>query len=620
MKHEPLISFITPTYNHEKYIGKCIESVLNQRYPYVEQIIVDDGSTDGTGEIASSVDDPRVKYFRQENKGVGRLDETYNFALSKAKGDIIAILEGDDYNYRNRATMHALAMKDPSVIISWGVTERWKERLYLGTVPVYPSQFEHISDNEFIRLMFLSCIPAANTAAIRKDALLKIGGFQHGEYYTDYPTWLALLPYGKIKFSNEIVSVWGVHDDSYTMRLGGKAKPHLDALKYYEKMPDWIKNLVTPSEIRQSWKKSYLYRDAIAIFQRTLQRTAGIRKMWTAMAIALYKSRSTFAIPTSLEICVTPACNIRCKYCMREQFTPPGKPMTLETLQYILSRMPYIGDICIQGLCEPFLNPELPAMVRWLKTNGYRIALTTNGTIPIKDMEMLRYVDDMVFSIDTNNQETFTYLRGGAKLDKVMENLENVIKYKKEHNLGQCDNPPIHINSVITRKNIDQMTGLFEMLEPYADDLTYVMVDPISRPDYQTFEAPLALSYEEFGKSLDEIKEATLNFRLNILGFDWMLKPSYDWDRCPLSWWAMWIEPNGDAYFCYDYRRVLGNVISEEPLRVWNSDVARDFRRRLLSPNPPIEQCKTCNFARKGWQPDGEYLEKQGKVKYDIEK
>ena len=81
-----LVSIITPTYNHEKFIGKCIESVLAQSYPHWEQIIVDDGSNDGTEEIVASYNDERIKYIKQENKGIWRLKETYNKALKNSNG------------------------------------------------------------------------------------------------------------------------------------------------------------------------------------------------------------------------------------------------------------------------------------------------------------------------------------------------------------------------------------------------------------------------------------------------------------------------------------------------------------------------------------------------------
>lgn len=88
-----LISIITPTYNHEKYISDCILSVQQQTYSNWEMIIVDDGSTDNTFQVANEIAkiDNRIRLYTQKNIGVFRLGETYNFALSKAEGKYIAI-------------------------------------------------------------------------------------------------------------------------------------------------------------------------------------------------------------------------------------------------------------------------------------------------------------------------------------------------------------------------------------------------------------------------------------------------------------------------------------------------------------------------------------------------
>ena len=336
--------------------------------------------------------------------------------------------------------------------------------------------------------------------------------------------------------------------------------------------------------------------------------------LWARRARSLYKHRKLTAVPTNLGVCMTNQCNIRCKYCMRQQFKPPEGKITLDMMKSLLKRMPYIRGVCIMGLCEPLLNDELPDIIRWLKDEGhYGVSLTTNGTVTINDdiLDALTRVDDFVISIDTADEETFRYLRGGAQLEKVMSSFKRVVEYKRSHNLGRKDNPPMHINAVITRKNLDQMPDLFKMLEPYASDLTYLMVDPVSRPDYQTFEAPLMLTKEDLDKELGKYKEVAKKSPLNIIGFDYMLEPSYDWGNCYLAWDGMFIEPNGDAYFCYDYDYVLGNVFKEDPLKVWNSPRAREFRQKLLTSEPPLGQCHCCNFARGGWQPEGVYLEQK---------
>jgi len=85
MVGHPLVSIITPTYNHERFIAQCIESALAQTYPHWEQIIIDDGSTDRTAEIVARYDDERIIYVRQANQGIWRLAETYNKRPSDAQ-------------------------------------------------------------------------------------------------------------------------------------------------------------------------------------------------------------------------------------------------------------------------------------------------------------------------------------------------------------------------------------------------------------------------------------------------------------------------------------------------------------------------------------------------------
>ncbi|MBD0373703.1 MAG: glycosyltransferase [Pyrinomonadaceae bacterium] len=89
----PLVSVIIPCYNQAHFLGEAIESVLNQSYPHYEIIVVDDGSTDNTSEVAESY--TQVKLLRQENHGrpaVGR-----NNGFLESVGDYIVFLDSDDH-------------------------------------------------------------------------------------------------------------------------------------------------------------------------------------------------------------------------------------------------------------------------------------------------------------------------------------------------------------------------------------------------------------------------------------------------------------------------------------------------------------------------------------------
>ena len=96
----PKISVIIPVYNQERFLSKCLDSVLNQDLEDIEIICVDDGSTDSTYSILQSYasKDARVKILRQENKFAG---SARNLGLSVASGEYIHFLDSDDYLFPN---------------------------------------------------------------------------------------------------------------------------------------------------------------------------------------------------------------------------------------------------------------------------------------------------------------------------------------------------------------------------------------------------------------------------------------------------------------------------------------------------------------------------------------
>lgn len=90
-----LVSVIIPVYNAEKYLHKCIDSVISQTYPSIEVLLIDDGSTDNSGVICDEFarNDSRVKVIHKKNEGVSI---ARNVGIEEARGDRITFLDADD--------------------------------------------------------------------------------------------------------------------------------------------------------------------------------------------------------------------------------------------------------------------------------------------------------------------------------------------------------------------------------------------------------------------------------------------------------------------------------------------------------------------------------------------
>jgi glycosyltransferase involved in cell wall biosynthesis len=99
MEKKKRISVVIPAYNHERFVGPAVDSVLNQTWENLELIVVDDGSTDGTGAIVKAYSDPRLSYYYQENQDAFN---TINRGMGLAQGEYITILNSDDIYAEDR--------------------------------------------------------------------------------------------------------------------------------------------------------------------------------------------------------------------------------------------------------------------------------------------------------------------------------------------------------------------------------------------------------------------------------------------------------------------------------------------------------------------------------------
>ena len=219
--YNPLVSIITLCYNQENYIYKCLDSVINQTYQNWEMVIVDDFSTDGTIKVINLFKDSRIKLLLNEkNNGPEGLGNSYNKALQNCNGELIAILEGDDYWPLEKLEKQIKFHDNNDIVLSWGQMQKVginkpKQRKYndrkLSFKPL-------LSD-----LLVANMIPAV-TVMIKKINLENVGGFwqPEGAVLVDHPTWIKLSLEGKFLYIPELLGIYRIHEKQISMNYAEK--------------------------------------------------------------------------------------------------------------------------------------------------------------------------------------------------------------------------------------------------------------------------------------------------------------------------------------------------------------------------------------------------------------
>lgn len=214
-----LVSVLLPVHNGARYLEGAVRSILNQTHRDLELLVLDDGSTDGSGEMARALGDSRVRVMRSE-RNLG-LPATLNRGLGAARGEIVARQDADDLSHPKRLERQVRFLElNPEVGLvgtqAWVIDEHGR---CLGSV-------EHACEHECLvwELLFDNAFKHTSVA-FRRDLVAKShGGYDTAwPYNQDYDLWVRLAPTTRLANLPERLVAWRSHAASMTLSMADEA-------------------------------------------------------------------------------------------------------------------------------------------------------------------------------------------------------------------------------------------------------------------------------------------------------------------------------------------------------------------------------------------------------------
>ncbi len=239
----PLVSVITPFLNGAPYLKRSIGSVYDQTYSNWELILINDGSTDNSEEIATAFSDPRVRYFKKENSGVSA---SRNLGLAEMKGDFFCFLDVDDELPPNsiQARLKVFEENDQIHFVD-GVVHK-KDAELNDLKEVWTPAFQGAPLEDLIRLTGKSFFGPSWMIKRLPDVQYQFKeGLTHVE---DLLFYLGLAEPGRqYGYTSEVILNYRVHEQSAMSNLDGLANGYHEVYQY----------LIAQKNIPENWLEAY---------------------------------------------------------------------------------------------------------------------------------------------------------------------------------------------------------------------------------------------------------------------------------------------------------------------------------------------------------------------------
>ena len=298
-----------------------------------------------------------------------------------------------------------------------------------------------------------------------------------------------------------------------------------------------------------------------------------------------------WGMPFNVSIEPTTTCNLRCPECPSglRAFTRNTGNMSPETFDSILNQ--FSENLIwlyfyFQG--EPFINPHFLHFVKKAKERKMYTVTSTNAhyiTEETANKIIDSGLDRIIISIDGLDQKTYEQYRVGGNLDKVIKGVKTLVAAKKKRNAKA---PYILFQMLVVKPNEHQISDLYSLAKEL--DVDDVLLKTAQVYDYKNGNSliPENEKYSRYIKQLD----GTYKIKNKLLNHCWKL-----WHSCVLTWDAYLVP----CCFDKDAQYKMGNIIDTPFLKIWQSDLYKSFRTRILKERAQIDICSNCTEGTKVW-------------------
>jgi len=260
-RNRPTVAVIMPFLNTEEFLEEAIQSVVHQTMPCWELILVDDGSTDRSGEIArryAERDPARIRLLRHPDRASHGSSAARNLGLANARGSWIALLDSDDVWLPDKLERQlALLEQNPTVDVLYGRTRQWygwtgklddRRRDVTPRLGVRPLTVMEPPDLLELCLKCVATLPATSSIVVRRSVVDRTGVFEEAfrDVYDDQVFYAKLFLEARAMAVDECWDLYRRHPASVSWQMDARGQDVVARTRYLH----WLKDALQSGELR----------------------------------------------------------------------------------------------------------------------------------------------------------------------------------------------------------------------------------------------------------------------------------------------------------------------------------------------------------------------------------